>query len=109
MNTILGINLGKFNRWWTFWVKLRYSFAMETKYVSAIFEAGRLRPLEPLDLREHEQVEVAIVRAVASAESAEDYVSEIVDEADSTVTLQQVQQALAKIPGSLVEDFARER
>ncbi len=82
---------------------------METKYIPAIFEAGTLRPLAPLDLNEHERVEVAIVRA-PDAESLDDnYLPHIATEADSSVTLAQVHAALAKIPGSLVEDFSRER
>jgi predicted DNA-binding antitoxin AbrB/MazE fold protein len=80
---------------------------MESKYVPAIFEAGMLRPLAPLDLDEHERVEVAIVRAADAAD--DNYLPNIVADADSSVTLDQVHSALAKIPGSLVEDFSRER
>ena len=83
---------------------------MESKFIAAIYEAGKLRPLEPLDLNEQERVEVAIVRATQSGTGAEDdYQPAIAAEADSAVTLEQVQQALAKIAGSLSEDFARER
>lgn len=80
------------------------------KNVPAIFEAGKLLPLEPLDLQEHERVELTIVRhSVVGDDTDEEYVPLVAAEADSTVTLEQVQQALSKIPGSLVEDFARER
>ncbi|HZZ26773.1 MAG TPA: antitoxin family protein [Pirellulales bacterium] len=83
---------------------------METKYVPAIFEAGKLLPLQPLDLREHERVDLTVVRgAVATEDSEDDYIPYIATEADPSVTLEQVQKALASIPGSLVEDFARER
>lgn len=83
---------------------------METKYVTAVYEAGKLRPLVPLDLNEYEQVEVAVFRGAAKGEGGEDdYLPAIAAEADPTVSLEQVQQALAKIPGSLVEDFSRER
>jgi predicted DNA-binding antitoxin AbrB/MazE fold protein len=83
---------------------------MQTNYVPAIFESGMLRPLAPLDLNEHEQVDIAIVRAVTAVEeSDESYLPIIAAEADVAVTLEQVQRALAKIPGSLVEDFARQR
>jgi predicted DNA-binding antitoxin AbrB/MazE fold protein len=83
---------------------------METKYVPAIFEAGKLLPLQPLDLRERERVDLTVVRgAVAAEDSEDDYVPYIATEADPSVTLEQVQKALASIPGSLVEDFARER
>lgn len=83
---------------------------METKHIPAIFEAGKLCPLEPLNLQEHERVELAVIRSGSAAEeSDEDYLPDFVAEADFSVTLDQVQQALAKIPGSLAEDFARER
>ncbi len=83
---------------------------MQTNYVSAVFESGMLRPLAPLDLNEHEQVDIAIVRAATAVEeSDESYVPIIAADADATVTHEQVQQALAKIPGSLVEDFACHR
>jgi hypothetical protein len=83
---------------------------METQHVLAIFEAGKLLPLVPLDLEEHERVELTVVRTAApSAQSDDDYIPLIVAEADPTITLEQVQQALAKIPGSLTDDFARER
>ena len=82
---------------------------METNYIPAICEAGKLRPLAPLDLNEHERVEVAIVRA-SDADSLDDnYLPHIAAEADFSVTLEQVHAALAKIPGSLVEDFTHER
>jgi len=83
---------------------------MGTKYIPAIFESGTLRPLAPLDLDEQERVEVVIVRAAPPVEEPdEDYVPNIVAEADPTVTLEQVHRALAKIPGSLEEDFSRQR
>lgn len=83
---------------------------METKYIPAIYEAGKLRPLAPLDLNEQERVEVAVIRAPsADEESDESYIPHIAAEADPAITLEQVQQALAKIPGSLVEEFSRQR
>jgi hypothetical protein len=83
---------------------------MDTQNVPAIFEAGKLIPLGPLNLNEHERVDLTIVRATAAdGGSEDDYVPYIAAEADEQVTLEQVQQALAKIPGSLVEDFSRER
>ena len=83
---------------------------MQSKLIPAIFEAGKLRPLEPLDLNEHERVEVAIVRAMETSTDAEDdYQPAFIAEADTAVTLEQVHQALAKLPGSLLDDFSRER
>jgi predicted DNA-binding antitoxin AbrB/MazE fold protein len=83
---------------------------METQHIQAIFEAGVLLPLQPLHLDEHECVEVTVVRATSGRPLADDaLVSPLLSEADETVTLEQVQQAMSKIPGSLVGDFARER
>jgi len=51
-----------------------------------------------------------IVRAAPSVEGPdEDYVPNIVAQADPTVTLEQVHRALSKIPGSLAADFIAER
>lgn len=83
---------------------------METQHVQAVFEAGKLLPLQPLNLDEHERVDVTVVRTAATSPLAdEDHVSSILNDADDTITLEQVQNALAKIPGSLCGDFARER
>jgi predicted DNA-binding antitoxin AbrB/MazE fold protein len=83
---------------------------METQHVQAVFEAGKLLPLQPLQLNEHERVELTVVRSEVSAPLAdEEFASILVNDADESITLEQVQQALAKMPGSLVEDFARER
>ena len=83
---------------------------METQHIQAIFEAGVLLPLQPLHLDEHECVEVTVVRTTPSEPVADDaMVSSLLSEADDTVTLEQVHQALSKIPGSLIDDFARER
>ncbi len=83
---------------------------METKSVSAIYEAGKLLPLETLNLNEHERVELTIDRAdaVEEEESEDDYIPYIAADADPSITLEQVQQALSGIPGSLVQDFERE-
>ncbi len=83
---------------------------MEITSIPAIFESGKLLPLVPLDLQEHERVELTIVRASTEREASDDdYIPYIARDADASVTLEQVQQVLAKIPGSLVEDFSRER
>ena len=83
---------------------------MEIKPVPAIFESGKLLPLVPLDLQEHERVELTVLRAASAIEGPEDeYIPYIAAKADASITLEQVQLALSKIPGSLVDDFARER
>ena len=85
---------------------------METQHIQAVFEVGKLLPLQPLNLDEHERVEVTIVRsgsAASGSDESEVLFSSLLNAADDTITLEQVQRALAKINGSLVDDFARER
>jgi predicted DNA-binding antitoxin AbrB/MazE fold protein len=82
---------------------------MEIQHVQAVFEAGKLLPLEPLSLDEHERVEVTVMRASGNAAgNDEGFASALTSEADAKITLEQVQQAMAKIPGSLVNEFAGE-
>jgi predicted DNA-binding antitoxin AbrB/MazE fold protein len=83
---------------------------MEIQHVQAVFEAGKLLPLEPLSLDEHERVEITVMRASENAAGKDEgFASTLTNEADAAITLEQVQQALAKIPGSLVNEFASER
>ena len=82
-----------------------------TKTVEAVFENGVLRPLVPLELRENEHVSVTVVQAldgIAEWEDGECYEA-CRKEADQSISLEQVQQALSKIPGSLTKDFIAER
>ena len=81
-----------------------------THRLRAIYEGGVLRPLEPLALAERRVVEVVVsdddlkappVRFVPAEEYSR--------YADDSVTLEQVRRSLAKIPGSLAEDFIAER
>jgi predicted DNA-binding antitoxin AbrB/MazE fold protein len=81
-----------------------------TRHLQAIYEKGVLRPLELLDLREQQRVTIT----VSEEEPAEPWLdteclAAAADEADDTVTLEEVRAALAKIPGSLTADFNAER
>lgn len=82
-----------------------------TRNLQAIYEKGVLRPLEPLDLREQQLVTVAITTDETPAEPWLDteYLADCAREADDSVSLEEVRVALAKIPGSLTEDFSAER
>jgi predicted nucleotidyltransferase len=51
----------------------------------------------------------ALVRASGTDALEDNYLPHIAGEADSSVTLEQVHAALAKIPGTLIEDFSRQR
>ena len=76
--------------------------------IQAVYEKGVLRPLEPLALKEQQQVTVTV------SDQEEDWLDAtflryLETQADESVTLEQVRSALSKIPGSMLEDFRRER
>jgi predicted DNA-binding antitoxin AbrB/MazE fold protein len=81
-----------------------------TRTLQAVYEKGILRPLEPLNLREQQVVTLRI----AEEEPAEPWLdieclAACAREADDSVSLEEVRAALAKIPGSLTDDFRAER
>jgi predicted DNA-binding antitoxin AbrB/MazE fold protein len=82
-----------------------------SKRVAAVYENGVLRPLEPLDLREHQRVTVIVAPEAASEEEWLDLecLQLCAAEADESISLEAVREALAKIPGSLTADFIQER
>lgn len=77
------------------------------KSVEAIYENGVFRPLEPVDLPEHQRVEVTI--ADADDWLDRDYIQWAASQVQESVSLDAVREALAKIPGSLTADFIAER
>jgi predicted DNA-binding antitoxin AbrB/MazE fold protein len=81
------------------------------KTVEAIYEDGVLRPLEELSLRPKQRVFLQINEAPDAAEDLEDkaFVNYCRAQGDPNITLEQVRQALAVIPGSLTEACAAER
>lgn len=90
-----------------------YDAGMTTKQIEAVYEGGVLRPLEALDLKDREHVTV-ILQHVAPAPGEEDWLDveclqESAREADESVSLEAVRQALSKIPGSLTADFIAAR
>jgi len=87
--------------------------SLMTKRFEAVYEHGVLRPLESLDLTEHQRVTV-VLRHPSPGPGEEDwldreFVQECALEADESITLESVRRALSKIPGSLTADFASER
>ena len=83
--------------------------------VDAVYENGVLRPLQPLDLKEHERVRVSVVKA-ASAQGqstlAVDYIERLKTElqgAEPAPGLEEVRKRLAKIPGSMAAEIIAER
>lgn len=82
-----------------------------SKTLRAIYENGVLRPLEALDLRENQEVAVVLTPSLPSEEDwlDTDCLALYAGEADNTITLEAVREALSKIPGSLTADFIAER
>ncbi len=84
-----------------------------TKAVEAVYEAGVLRPLEVLDLPEHQRVRLVLETAPNVADEEDwldaDCLREYAPETDAHISLESVRRALAKIPGSLTTDFVEER
>ncbi|MBL8216020.1 MAG: antitoxin family protein [Bryobacterales bacterium] len=84
-----------------------------TKTLPAIWESGVLRPLEALDLAEHERVAVTVSTdsEPASGWLDHEYMAAIdaLDESEPEPTLAQVRAALAKIPGKLSDDIRQDR
>ena len=82
-----------------------------TRTLKAVYENGAFRPLEPVFCDEQERV----VLTVESSESAEEnlldheFLMYCATQADDTVSLADVRQALAKMPGSLADDIRAER
>ena len=81
-----------------------------TRTLQAVYENGALRPLEPVACQEHERVLLRIERVAAEeALVDEEFLAYCATQADETVSLEAVRQALAKIPGSLTDDIRAER
>ncbi|HKI32830.1 MAG TPA: antitoxin family protein [Gemmataceae bacterium] len=81
-----------------------------TRNLQAVYEGGVLRPLEPLGLREQQLVNLTISdEAPVEPWLDTECLAACAQEADDSVTLEEVRAALAKIPGSLTEDFVAER
>jgi predicted DNA-binding antitoxin AbrB/MazE fold protein len=78
-----------------------------TKSVEAIYENGVFRPLDPVDLPEHQRVQVSVADEDESLDR--DYIEWAASQVQETVSLEAVRKALAKIPGSLTPDFIAER
>ncbi len=84
-----------------------------TRTVQAVYENGVLRPLEPVNISEHAKVTLTIVNGSPTAGEEEwldtEFHPSCAAEADPSVSLEAVRAALAKIPGSMTEDFIAER
>lgn len=89
------------------------------KQVQAIYEAGVLKPLEPLSLAEHELVSLVIERVndvdgCTPADSKEDWKDRdaliaAAREADGAISVEQLRDELKSITGSLSDVVISER
>jgi predicted DNA-binding antitoxin AbrB/MazE fold protein len=83
--------------------------------VDAVYENGVLRPLQPLDLKEHEHVVVSVIKATLTPERSTldlEYTEKIKKELKDTEPvpgLEEVRRRLAKIPGSMADEIIAER
>jgi predicted DNA-binding antitoxin AbrB/MazE fold protein len=82
-----------------------------TQRLQAVYENGGFRPLEPVSCREQQRVVLTVESVEAAEENLLDheFLAYCETQADDTVSLETVRQALAKIPGSLVDDIRAER
>ena len=91
------------------------------QHLEAVYENGVLRPLEPLNLRECQRVSITVDTPVgtpaATPESGRaqrdmkllEWARAEVAGMTDIPSLEEIQQMLSVIPGSLTEDFAAER
>lgn len=80
-----------------------------TRSLQAVYEKGVLRPLEPLPLTEHQQVTVTVSDQEEGDWLDSAFLRYLETQADESVTIEQVRSALAKIPGSMSDEFYGER
>lgn len=84
------------------------------KSISAVYENGLLRPLEPLHLEERQQVSLTIDESEVALSGDHDLLDQellnsLAGEELPEVTLEEVRAALAKIPGTMTAAFVAER
>ena len=78
----------------------------------AVYENGVLRPLQPLPLKEHEQVTITVSDSLSTAAEElldHEYLASVDALDENEPTLEEVRRALSKIPGKLSDDVRAER
>ena len=86
-----------------------------TRQIDAIYEKGALHPVEPLPLAEHQRVTLIVSEIVPAKERSHldlDYIERAkreVAKMSRIPTLQEVQQRLSKISGTMAQDVVAER
>jgi predicted DNA-binding antitoxin AbrB/MazE fold protein len=82
-----------------------------TRRVTAVYENGILRPLEPLPLKEHQRVTVTVFD-LAERWLDQEYMESVrkdVAAMGPAPSLEEVRRALSKISGNLSDDIRAER
>ena len=82
--------------------------------VDAVYENGVLRPLQPLDLTEHEHVRVSVFKTAATGRSclAVEYIERLRREqkgAEPAPGIEEVRRRLAKTPGFMAAEIVADR
>jgi predicted DNA-binding antitoxin AbrB/MazE fold protein len=84
-----------------------------SKRFDVIYENGVFRPLQPVDVPEHQRITITIPEVPAMPSDEDwldlDYERWAATQTKEEVSLEAVRQALSKIPGSLTADFLAER
>jgi predicted DNA-binding antitoxin AbrB/MazE fold protein len=89
-----------------------YNKGVMPMQVEAVYENGVLRPLEPLELAEHQHVTVTVTESANRAQLELAFIENPRKElqtAPPAPGLEEVRRRLAKIPGSMTDDFIAER
>ena len=81
------------------------------RIVQAVYENGAFRPLGPVSCQEQERVILTVEDAATAEENLldQEFLAYCETQADDTVSLEAVREALANIPGSLADDIRAER
>ena len=80
------------------------------KTLTAVYENGVLRPMEPLSLPEHERLIITIAQVTPEEEVLDtDYHKHLEEMNIREVSLEEVRKRLSKIPEALTDDFIAER
>ena len=82
-----------------------------SKLIEAIYENGVLRPLEPLDLEEHQRVTITIAEDGEGQEDLFDpeFTHWCAEQSRNAPSLEEVRQAMSKIQGSMADVVITER
>lgn len=80
------------------------------KQIQAVYEHGVLRPLEPVELEEHQCYRIEIIRTANDEPILdEEFIARCAPENGRDVRIEDVRQVLSRIPGALSDDIRAER